>query len=159
MTKSAIFWIIVLGIAIGWLVGLSVSPVVGTTVTALLGIAGAVVSFFTGTSDPKKQPLGDVNPMPIALLALTIAISATAGALVREGIPIVNAGKDAKGKPLGIRLFSADANICAELDKSPNDQLAKSLEFYSANNPVFSALATSSEVAKIRKAVNSICPK
>ncbi len=41
------------GLAIGWLVGLSLSPVVGTVIAAVLGLVGGVVAGFASQDGPK----------------------------------------------------------------------------------------------------------
>jgi hypothetical protein len=80
--------VLVIGIGLGWLAGLSVSPVVGGIITSLLGIAAAVVTGLHAIRFDRGARQGDsstprVDARPAALLVLGIALAATLGILVR----------------------------------------------------------------------------
>jgi len=153
---KSIVWIFVFGASTGWLVGLSTSPVVGTVITALLGLAGSAITILSGISSSPKLLFGEINPAPIALLALSIAMFATLGAFIRDGIKLP------EGSPIEsiqASLFSTSPSVCLELKKSSDDQIFQLLKFYSDDDPVIAALATaSSEKTEIvRKAIEKLC--
>jgi hypothetical protein len=79
--------LIVIGLGVGWLTGLSVSPVVSGVIAALLGIAGGIV---TGLRTPKHsradgsaEPQTPIDARPAALLVVGVVVGATLGILVR----------------------------------------------------------------------------
>lgn len=79
--------ILLIGLGIGWLAGLSVSPVVTAIVTSLLGIiAGVVASLKTlkqsGAENAKLRPLR-VDALPAALLVVGIALAVPMGIVTR----------------------------------------------------------------------------
>lgn len=83
------------GFGIGWLIGLSVSPVVSIVITSITGAAAAVVAALSGLHDqytdgnvserPSAQPLRwTVNPLPLALLMLGTVIGTLLGIPARN---------------------------------------------------------------------------
>jgi hypothetical protein len=86
------------GLAIGWIAGLSVSPVVSSILAALLGIGVAVVAALAGvrTSRPQARtdeenansktfdPTAVVDPVPIAVFTVFVAIGASFGLYARS---------------------------------------------------------------------------
>ena len=68
--------ILMIGLGIGWLAGLSVSPVVGTVLASLLGVAGGIVA--AARSLPAEASaasfLSGVDARPAAVLVLGIAL-------------------------------------------------------------------------------------
>lgn len=85
---SQAFSILIIGIGIGWLAGLSISSVVGGIITSLLGIgAGIVTGLQTirpqkgeNQNGSKKQV---VDARPAAILVLGIALSSPCGIMAR----------------------------------------------------------------------------
>jgi len=74
--------VLVTGLGIGWLVGLSASPVVSGVIASLLGVAAGVVTAFRGVSaSSAKSVLADARP--VALLVVGVALGATVGLTAR----------------------------------------------------------------------------
>jgi hypothetical protein len=81
------------GLAIGWIAGLSVSPVVSSVMAALLAIGVAAVSALAGLRANSPQPRADeenanvrpsdsnviVDPIPVAAFTVFLALGASAG--------------------------------------------------------------------------------
>ena len=90
---STVIALLVTGFGIGWLAGLSVSPVIAMIISSLLATAAAVITVLSGletsSSDPMnasklRQFLGlNVNPWPIALLVIGIIGGSVLGISVR----------------------------------------------------------------------------
>jgi hypothetical protein len=82
-----VVWIFVTGLSIGWLLGLSVSDLVGAVVTALLTIGTGAASVFarlskadgTGEEDGPRRP----RPAGVAALAFGLALGASGGVAAR----------------------------------------------------------------------------
>ncbi|HEU0204549.1 MAG TPA: hypothetical protein VFR86_29405 [Burkholderiaceae bacterium] len=111
--------VLTMGLGIGWLVGLSLSPVVGSVIASLLGIVGGVV---VGLRSVPGYGTGGIDARPAALLVLGIAVAATAGLLARtHGLlapppTTAAAGMQAQGgQPAQAGLFSMSLEECAEL--------------------------------------------
>lgn len=72
--------ILVIGLGIGWLTGLSVSPVISGVIASMLGLA-------TGVMLGLKQASGNTRPradaVPVALLVISIAVTSPLGILAR----------------------------------------------------------------------------
>lgn len=91
-TWSGIVSLIIVGLGIGWLIGLSVSPVISIVLTSLIASAGTVVAALSGLTysstdledtEPKVQRW-QVNPLPLATLMLGILVGSIFGLLVRN---------------------------------------------------------------------------
>ena len=135
-TRSQLRSIVLTGVGIGWLAGLSLSPVAHIVITSVVGLAAAAVAAFASVELPLKEkdakdkeaaipvpklPAGPVNAAPIAVLVLAIAAGAPLGILARThqvfGVQEVPSGEkkkedkdDEKAKPsakLGV-LFAGD---------------------------------------------------
>lgn len=85
----------IIGAGIGWLVGLSVSPVVSIVITSVTGSAAAIIAAMSGLEDKSNQSDGNdkllfrnyrwqVNPLPLALLVVGILFGSTIGILARN---------------------------------------------------------------------------
>lgn len=74
--------VILTGIGIGWLVGLSISPIVGAVITSLLTLCGAAVAAFQKEL-PKSLKKGTNNAWPIAILTIGLAVGASFGIYAR----------------------------------------------------------------------------
>jgi hypothetical protein len=89
----------VIGGSVGWLVGLSVSPVIKDVLTAIVAAVTALVAAAAGiTRADGKALVGTVNPVPLAIVLGAMAIVAPLGVRVREsGLlgPTVPAGDSA----------------------------------------------------------------
>ncbi len=74
--------VLVSGLGIGWLAGLSASPVVSGVIASLLGVAaGVVTTFRSASASSAKSVVADARP--VALLVVGVALAATAGVAVR----------------------------------------------------------------------------
>jgi hypothetical protein len=71
----------VIGFGIGWLVGLSVSPVVSIVITSLTGSVAAIVAVLTGL---ENEPRWSVNPLPTAVLVAAILVGSLLGLRARN---------------------------------------------------------------------------
>ncbi len=96
LARSQIGAILLTGIGVGWLAGLSLSPVAHIVITSVIGLAAAAVAALAGVELPvqekdskdeatpqPKLPAGPVNAFPIALLVLAVAGGAPLGILAR----------------------------------------------------------------------------
>lgn len=118
------------GVGIGWLTGLSVSPVISGVLASLLGIAGGIVAGMRSvdTADsveaPNRKTGKWIDARPAALLVIGIALGAPLGVLartyhvlepseVRQTLP-PNATAIQIQAGQGV-LFSVSASECAEL--------------------------------------------
>jgi hypothetical protein len=86
--------ILLASLCVGWIAGLSVSPVVGEIISALLAVLLAIVASIAGpltvqtkSRNPERQPrqlLISPNPWPISLVAIGLAVGASAGLYARS---------------------------------------------------------------------------
>lgn len=81
------------GLGIGWLVGLSVSPVVSIVITSVAGSAAAIIAAMSGLenqpkaesdSKAKKIHFSKISPVPIASLVVGIVAGSIVGIYVRS---------------------------------------------------------------------------
>jgi hypothetical protein len=85
--------LLIIGVGIGCLVGLSVSPVVGIVITSVTGSAAAVVSALGSLEDKsaegddkpaKRTARWKVNPWPLAALVVGLLMGSIIGVLARN---------------------------------------------------------------------------
>jgi len=69
------------GLGIGWLVGLSVSPVISIVITSITGAAAAVITALSGLEEKSKW---SVSPVPLALLVVGLSIGSGIGIRTRN---------------------------------------------------------------------------
>lgn len=86
-------WLLLIGIGIGWLTGLSVSPVVSIVITSIAGSAASFVATLSGLDDKpveatnisKRQRFGwQVNALPLMMLVIGISSGAIIGITARN---------------------------------------------------------------------------
>jgi len=75
---SSLVWV---GIGVGWLVGLSVTPVVSTVISAITAATATVVAAMSGF---EGKPQWSVSPIPTALLVAGIVLGSTLGMKARN---------------------------------------------------------------------------
>jgi hypothetical protein len=75
--------LILAGLGVGWLVGLSFSPIAQVVVASLVGAAAAIASVLMGLGDQSKLPHSRTLA-PIVWLVLGTATGATVGVLTRS---------------------------------------------------------------------------
>lgn len=79
------------GLGIGWLAGLSVSPVVSIIVTSVTGVGAAVVTTLSGlreetatTKPPEHRRLPKIEVWPLAILIIGLLVGSTLGLFARN---------------------------------------------------------------------------
>ena len=83
MAKKNLLFCGLLGLSVGWMVGLSVSDVINAVISTLLGLLGGG-SAVLGLIKPKtEQEVTFMAISQLAIISLFIAIGATAGIMVR----------------------------------------------------------------------------
>ncbi len=90
---STILALVVTGVGIGWLAGLSVSPVISVVITSVIGVAAAIVAALSGvkeefldadnSSATLKRFLKAVTPIPLAWLVFGLIVGAGSGVWMR----------------------------------------------------------------------------
>jgi hypothetical protein len=77
--------ILIGGLGLGWIMGLSVSPVVQTVIAALIAFAVAVATALVGIRSAPQSPPNNpiITPAPFGLLMVGIAIGCTLGVWIR----------------------------------------------------------------------------
>src|SRR5437660_313364 len=88
---STTLGVLVCGLGLGWLVGLSLSPVLHTVLTSLLTIVVGVVTLLSGLSVAHEQetvtrPFYRLNMLPVALLILCLVAGSSLGVLARTNL-------------------------------------------------------------------------
>ncbi|MDB5033824.1 MAG: hypothetical protein JWQ98_1065 [Chlorobi bacterium] len=93
--KGVVLWLFPCGVAVGWLVGLSVSPVVHIVLTSVIALVVGLVSTLAGLKyDPGTDehaglqvrphaPQYTVDPRPVVLMLIGLAAGASAGIYAR----------------------------------------------------------------------------
>lgn len=87
--------LLITGLGIGWLVGLSVSPVVSIVITSVTGSAAAIVAALSGLEEKPEaleatnrgQPIRtrwSVNPLPLTILVIGILVGSAFGVRARN---------------------------------------------------------------------------
>jgi len=87
LSKSVIASLFFCGIGVGWLVGLNKTPgVTQTVIASLLVLMVGVTSILAGIKTEESNSGGTlrVNPLPAAIVVMALALSATAGVVVRS---------------------------------------------------------------------------
>ncbi|HLL55233.1 MAG TPA: hypothetical protein VK447_16875 [Myxococcaceae bacterium] len=88
----AVWSLFLTGLAIGWIAGLSATPVIGTILASVLAIVAGIASSLAGIEAVSKEsseapkpgrPTAAATAFPVALLSLGIAIAAPIGVSVR----------------------------------------------------------------------------
>ncbi len=88
-------YLFIIGVGIGWLIGLSVSPVVSIVITAVTGSAAAIIAALSGLEDKPdegqaanrpKPPLlrWNIDPLPLMLLVVGILLGSLLGIKARN---------------------------------------------------------------------------
>lgn len=135
--------LLIAGIGIGWLAGLSLSPVVATVLAAIMSaVGGAVAGLASAGYAPARQR---VNAWPAAILVLGVAIGSPAGILARThnlfGRAAFEAGQVKTEPPAASKtqdprvvsaglsaLYSVAGDDCKRLLGSPDQALAGALD-------------------------------
>ncbi|MCP4186126.1 MAG: hypothetical protein GY763_00845 [Gammaproteobacteria bacterium] len=110
----------VIGGGVGWLAGLSVSPVIATILASLVGIAGGIVAGARSLGNDSetgksKVRIGWVDARPAAVLVLGIVIGAPLGIMARTHQIFEAPGRDPSTPAARGVLFGASAEECERL--------------------------------------------
>lgn len=84
---TQVLYIVIVGLGIGWLIGLSASPVVAAVVSTLLGVgAGAATGYHSirRADQAEESATSMLDARPAAFLVIGIAVAATCGMVARS---------------------------------------------------------------------------
>jgi len=162
-----------MGLALGWLTGLSASPVLASVLTALLGAgAGAVI----GIRASRDSLSGTLDARPLALLLIAMAAAAPFAVMVRtykvleprRGKEVLASSVPASA-PIGAKkaeafnvtsstgaLFSASTEDCTRIVGSPDKYFRSAVQ----TSQFTWAMLLANEIKddhKLREIVNSVC--
>lgn len=85
MRGRATIAFLVLGLGVGWITGLSMSPVVAPVLGTVLGVASAVVAAAAGVNVRDREVIPkQVDPWPLVFLVVGLSLGAPMGVVVRE---------------------------------------------------------------------------
>lgn len=153
--------LVVAGLGLGWLVGLSLTPVIGAVLTSLLGLVAGVVA---GLSVIGTDKVKIYNTWPMALLILGIAVGASAGVLARTNdllgqiYPDVATPGAAPMVPADrTGLFLASVEECDRLRGQSDSALPSALLTSHEVWAPRAAAAFAGDVAGMRNVVEVIC--
>ena len=77
--------IFLVGAGIGWLIGLSASPVLSGVLSSLLGIVAGVLTVYSKSKDTGAlRNIFDLDARPVAILIIAISLAAPLGILARS---------------------------------------------------------------------------
>jgi hypothetical protein len=137
---SNAFALLITGFGIGWLAGLSLSPVIGTILAGIMGAASGVVAAVASVgSDILRRR---VNAWPAAVLVVGVVVGSSTGIVARSrnlfGSAVI--GEQVESVPSGsmvqdprvlaglTALYSAGSDDCKRLLGSPDQALIGALE-------------------------------
>jgi hypothetical protein len=168
--------LIVLGLSIGWLAGLSVSPVAGSLIAGLLGLVGSLGAGASllgawiprGRAAPDRTDGASPPPLdlrPAAVLALSIAVAVPGGIMARthqifaapDGPAASGAGQSQTPSTAGV-LFSDHLGDCAEmvaLSRDPDFDAFR--ERVAAKSDLGRRLAAELSPETLRQTVRALC--
>lgn len=159
--------LLITGLSIGWLAGLSVSPVIATILASVVGIAGGIVAGARSLSrddsgGSQTGGLAQIDARPAAVLVLGIALAAPLGIVARTHGVFEPAGKGRSSSPVeqGV-LFGVNAEQCEELRAMagyPNERIYRTRL---AGSGEWGRLLEASvqDVARLKAIVEAICSK
>ena len=154
------------GLGVGWIMGLSLTPVVGTVLTSILGVVAGVVSGISVFDDERTK---FIDAWPLALLVVGVAVGGTLGVLTRtnnylgpmkidsrETGPLL-AGNGAAPDWQRGGLYSLDTTACNRLIGSPGFDLGGALQTSSFHWAPKVAEAFGDDPETMRKIVEILC--
>ena len=156
---------IVIGFGIGWLAGLSISPVVSILLTSVVTLAGGFVGAFSGLNGNVSDGYKKVNPAPLAFLIFGIILGSTIGILVRthnilgsSGSIVENNQSIVEDKQSRGVLFSSSASECGLfLQASDNEQKLRSLLENLSDQEVFELSSHIDNLEGLNVLIGSMC--
>lgn len=170
-TTANAAWMLVSGISIGWLSGLSVSPVLATVLSSLLAALGGVVAgLHSVEKDRERGKL--THTAPVALLLLGVAIAAPVGVMVRthcllevgrECAPQTSVSKGVEPRSnarVGGLFSSPEANQdwCEESLRAPDQTIANTMKRAGDRSPWIVEIANTVDSPEdLRRIVEAIC--
>ena len=162
---------LLMGAAVGWLVGLALSPTVSAVLTALTALVTSTLAAAAGVKVKDQDVTAvKVNAWPVASLLVGMAIAASAAVPVREGQMLVPRGArvtksastdSGSGKSPATKggLYGGPApSACARVERAGGPALVRA--FASANDPVFEELGRQvSDTIALDAMRRVLCPK
>jgi hypothetical protein len=136
MTKESFFnsmSLIIIGLGIGWLAGLSVTPVIVSIIVALFGVIAPLIAILVGVTPKNEQR---INLLPIALLIVGLALGSILGIFTRThnwlGVVTNTPNKAAStphASPSDGVLFGDEHDECERLLTYDDSELPKEVEY------------------------------
>jgi hypothetical protein len=165
------YWIAfgVCGLFVGWMVGLSVSPVAGTVLSAVITmvITAAAVTAGLKSDDSDDDAWAKISKRfkagPIVALIVGLAVGATTGVYARTHEWLGDSSESGEGKDDGADvpehkvpgLWAVTANECADLKAAEDSELAT--VFDRLEDDELRALAKEYEATCLRAIVRAVC--
>lgn len=177
----------IIGLSLGWLVGLSVSPVLGGVLTTILGVVVAVTAVVVGTAGShgrlaaliggddageKESSQHKVSALPLMLLVLGVGLGATAGLAARVNGWLITEATHANASrndgsfensyatsKIGLYATQVNAEACNRMSSQLPYPNSLKTEMLSSGDPILRnvALNTASDSATMVAAVRLIC--
>lgn len=166
--SSQLAWLLLAGFAIGWLAGLSLSPVIATILSALLAALAGIVAGFRSADETARA----IDPAPVAVLLIGIAVAAPAGILVRTHGVLEPATHNstanssaadqesvARAGPGGLyEVLQADSSWCNRVLMHGNNRLHAELTRSDEKRPWATALSQELDDPRaLRRVLEAIC--
>ena len=162
---------LVIGASVGWLAGLSVSPVASTLITTLLGLVGGLGAgaMLLGSNvrvgRGEGATLAELDARPVAVLAFSIALFAPVGIWTRTHELLgtnenasVSGGIESTQKSNWPVLFSKYVENCAELISLSRDTDVEYFrEQVAKQSPLGRILADELSDPILQQAVRELC--
>jgi len=163
--------ILIIGLGVGWLSGLSISPVIAQVLGALLGIGGGIVvgmrAYKTPNSEPTEARPTSVDAFPAALLVLGIALGAPLGIIARTHGVFDRGGFKTELKPLATVfpsgqgaavLYDSHTTECGKFLGAEDQDATLRARMLDSNSPWAKILADKEKDPGVLKSVmESIC--
>lgn len=120
-------WICLAGAGIGWMIGLSNSPVLGSVLTPILATILAALAAISSLQTEAAWAPKIRSFSPIALFVLSCAVAATAGVIVRHNSFLSTPENQSVMAP-GLFSSSVEDSQCAELIQASFENAPSVLE-------------------------------
>jgi len=160
MTKESFFnsmSLIIIGLGIGWLAGLSVTPVIVSIIVALFGVIAPLIAILVGVTPKNEQR---INLLPIALLIVGLALGSILGIFTRTHNLLGITASASHDVPSSVStvLFGGEHDECERLLTYDNNELPKEVEYSTIE--IFNDLPNLIKDLKIlRKVLENQCAK
>ena len=136
MSRTTLLWPLLAGISVGWLTGLSASPVLSTVLGALLGLIGGIAAAISG-----RNASTGLDMRAAEVLLVGVALAAPFGVLTRtyrllepngsaQNIGAIGSGTSeevARIRALTGALYGTGGTHCDRLISTPRERLRSEL--------------------------------